>query len=121
MSQAVELLRKAGQQDELPRALLARATMLARWGRFEEAAVDLRAVLEMTRRGRMKLFEIDAKLQWVSLTIARFKASQISGESYINILEARQMLEGTREAIDELSYLRRRPEARALRAKLNQL
>ncbi|HKM54533.1 MAG: hypothetical protein WA746_29810 [Isosphaeraceae bacterium] len=119
MSQAVELLRKAGQQDELPRALLARATMLARWGRFEEAAVDLRAVLEMTRRGRMKLFEIDAKLQWVSLTIARFKASQISGESYI--LEARQMLEGTREAIDELSYLRRRPEARALRAKLNQL
>ena len=67
----------------------------------------------------MKLFEIDAKLQWVSLTIARFKASQISGESYI--LEARQMSEGTREAIDDLSYLRRRPEARDLRAKLNQL
>ena len=28
----------------------------------------------------MELFEIDAKLQWVNLTIARFKAFQISGE-----------------------------------------
>ena len=31
------------------------------------------------------------------------------------------MLEETREAIDDLSYLRRRPEAQALRPKLNQL
>ena len=67
----------------------------------------------------MKLFEVDAKLQWVSLTVARFKVSKISGEPYI--LEARQMLEEAREAIEDLDYLRRRPEARALRAKLDQL
>ncbi len=59
---AVQRLREAGQQDELPKGLLARASFLRDFDSREEAYRDLREALELSTRIGLRLHETDARL-----------------------------------------------------------
>jgi tetratricopeptide (TPR) repeat protein len=67
LDRAVDALRRASQEDELPRALLARAALRRFRSDFTGAAADLTEALEIAERGPMRLFECDAHLEWARL------------------------------------------------------
>jgi len=66
----VDGLREAAQEDDLPRGLLARATLRRVAGDSEGAAADLREAQEIAERGSMRLHEADAHLEWTRLHLA---------------------------------------------------
>jgi len=66
---AVEGLREAGDQVELPRGLLARATLRRRRLDVEAAIADLREAQEIAERGSMQLHEADTQLEWARLSL----------------------------------------------------
>jgi hypothetical protein len=70
LNQAVDGLREAGQEDDLPRGLLARAA----WGRwaahFAAAERDLRECEDIALRGGMQLHLIDCHLEAARLALA---------------------------------------------------
>ena len=68
---AVDSLRKAGTEDELPRGLLARAACLRDMGEWSAAARDLRETREIAERGEMRLFLTDWHLESARLLLAQ--------------------------------------------------
>ena len=74
LNQAVDGLREAGQEQELPRGLLARAAC-RRWAaHFPAAEQDLRECEEIARRGGMQLHLIDCHLEAARLALASGRA-----------------------------------------------
>jgi hypothetical protein len=71
---AVEGLRTSGQNDDLPRGLLARAAYFRGSGDWAAAARDLDEVLEIAEPGAMKLFLCDRALERARLALARLEA-----------------------------------------------
>ena len=69
LTRAVDGLRQAGQQDHIPRGLLARAAFYRATGEFERAQRDLAEAMAIATRGGMKLHECDAHLGYVRLYI----------------------------------------------------
>jgi tetratricopeptide (TPR) repeat protein len=67
LDRAVDGLRRAGQEDDLPRGLLARAALRRFRSDFPGAAADLTEALEIAERGPMRLHECDAHLEWARL------------------------------------------------------
>ncbi|HEX3529664.1 MAG TPA: tetratricopeptide repeat protein [Thermoanaerobaculia bacterium] len=67
LDRAVDGLRRAGQEDHLPRGLLARAALRRFRSDFTGAAADLTEALEIAERGSMLLHECDAHLEWARL------------------------------------------------------
>ena len=67
LDQAVEGLRRAGTEDELPLGLLARAALRRLRGDLPAAEADLSEALEIAERGSMRLHECDAHLEWARL------------------------------------------------------
>jgi tetratricopeptide (TPR) repeat protein len=67
LDRAVDGLREAGQEQELPRGLLARAALRRLSGGPDGAAADLLEAQEIAERGSMHLFEADAHLEWTRL------------------------------------------------------
>lgn len=67
LDQAVKGLWRAGQEDHLPRGLLARAAFRRVRGDLPRAEADLSEALEIAERGSMRLFECDAHLEWARL------------------------------------------------------
>lgn len=67
LDRAVAGLRRAGQEDHLPRGLLARAPLRRFRSDFSGAAADLSESLEIAERGPMRLHECDAHLEWARL------------------------------------------------------
>jgi hypothetical protein len=59
---AVDVLRRAGNQDDLPRGLLTRALHRAVIGDFDGAREDLDEAYEIAERGPMRLFLADIRL-----------------------------------------------------------
>jgi hypothetical protein len=68
---AVDGLRKSGQEDDLPRGLLARAACLRDMGEWSAAARDLRETREIAERGEMRLFLTDWHLESARLLLAQ--------------------------------------------------
>ncbi|HVF61645.1 MAG TPA: hypothetical protein VNJ70_17705 [Thermoanaerobaculia bacterium] len=70
LDRAVDGLRQAAQEDDLPRGPLARAALRRLASDFPAAAADLREVQEIAERGSMRLHEADAHLEWTRLHLA---------------------------------------------------
>ncbi len=63
-------LRQAGQQDDLPRGLLARAELHRFTGAFSKALNDLDEAFTIATRGGMRLHEADCHLEYARLYLA---------------------------------------------------
>jgi hypothetical protein len=99
----VEGLRQAGQQDYLPRGLLARAALRRLAGDLARARPDLDEALAIARRGGMKLHQADCHLEYARLYLALG-----------NRESARASLTTAKAMIREMGYGRREGEVAAL-------
>jgi tetratricopeptide (TPR) repeat protein len=73
LNQAVDGLRQAGQQDDLPRGLLARAELYRAQGEFDKAQHDLDEAMTIAERGEMGLHQADCHLGYARLYLAMGK------------------------------------------------
>jgi tetratricopeptide (TPR) repeat protein len=93
---AVDGLRQAGRQDELPRSLLARADLRRLTGDFRGAEDDLEDSLDICTRCELRLLEADTHLGYTRLHLAR-----------ANPVAARSSLTRARTLIEQTGYHRR--------------
>jgi tetratricopeptide (TPR) repeat protein len=107
LERAVDGLRQAGQQDELPRGLLARAELRLATGVLDRARADLDEALSVATRGGMRLHQADCHLACARLHLA-------CGEPD----PARRSLSIARAMIDEMGYHRRDREVAELEESL---
>ena len=107
LNQAVEGLRGAGTQHELPRGLLARAELHRVRTSFEKARHDLDEAMTIAERGSMGLHRADCHLEYARLYLAMDKKE-----------DARKNLDITREMIEEMGYHRRDTDVREIEEKL---
>ncbi|MDH4136579.1 MAG: hypothetical protein OEW09_07690, partial [Anaerolineae bacterium] len=96
LDQAMDGLRQAGQQDELPRGLLARAELRRVKGSLDRARADLDEALSIATRGGMRLHEADCHLEYARLHLA-------CGEQE----KAQESLAKAKEMIEDMGYHRR--------------
>ncbi len=96
LDQAVEFLRKSGEQDFLPRGLLARAELHRLRRDFDHARADLDEALAIATRGGMKLHEADGRLESARLHLALGEKDP-----------ARESLAQAKTIIDATGYHRR--------------
>jgi transcriptional regulator with XRE-family HTH domain/tetratricopeptide (TPR) repeat protein len=108
LHRALEGLRRAGHQDELPRGLLARAELRRVGGDCTGAEADLEEALALAARCGMALYEADALLGLVRLRLDRG-----------NREDARQALTRAQELIERTDYRRRAREAAELDRRLS--
>jgi tetratricopeptide (TPR) repeat protein len=99
LDRAVDGLRQAGQEDDLPRGFLARAALRRFRSDFAGAAADLAEALEIAERGPMRLHECDAHLEWARLC-----------RDQENFAEARGHVARARELVNKTGYKRRERE-----------
>lgn len=108
LNQAVDGLREAGQEDDLPRGLLARAA----WGRwaahFAAAERDLQECEDIAQRGGMQLHLIDCHLEAARLALA-------AGQPVL-ARTAAEHLAAAQAGIAKTGYKRRRAEAEQIAA-----
>ncbi|HEX4951944.1 MAG TPA: tetratricopeptide repeat protein, partial [Thermoanaerobaculia bacterium] len=103
LDRAVEGLRQAAQEDDLPRGLLARAAFRRLTGNLDAAAVDVGEALEIAERGGMRLHQADAHLEWTRLHLQQDDPAT-----------ARTHLASARELVTTCGYGRRLREVRWL-------
>jgi tetratricopeptide (TPR) repeat protein len=108
LHRAVDGLRQAGQIDELPRGLLARAELYRFTGDYERAGRDLAEVLRIAKRGGMGLHLADYHLESARLHLAQGNPDK-----------AREHLATAREMIEHMGYHRRDNEVSELAAQLS--
>jgi tetratricopeptide (TPR) repeat protein len=70
LQRAVDGLRKAGELDELPRGLLARAELRRVTGEYQRARADLNEAQRIAERGEMRLHLSDCHLERARLCLA---------------------------------------------------
>jgi tetratricopeptide (TPR) repeat protein len=132
LEQALDALRAAGQLDDVPRGLLARAAFRRSAGDWEGAARDLDEVEEIAEPGPMRLFLCDMALERARLAFARIAAFAPlngliddgppqpvppgAGESAKLTEEARANLATARVLIERCGYHRRDEELAELEA-----
>ncbi len=104
---ALEVLRRAGQEDDLPRGLLAQAALRRLQGDLPAAETDLTEALEIAERGSMRLHECDAHLEWARLCRQRGDREGLQR----HVARARWLVE-------ETGYGRRRREVEWLERQL---
>lgn len=107
LDQAVDGLRWAGQEDDMPRGLLARAALRRFRFDFTDAAADLTEALEIAKRGRMRLHECDAHLEWTRLC-----------RDQVTLATACQHVARARVLVNETGYGRREREVKWLEGEL---
>jgi tetratricopeptide (TPR) repeat protein len=110
LKRAVDGLRQAGQQDDLPRGLLARAELCRVTGDLAEAQRDLEEALSIATRGGMRLHEADCHLEYARLHLA-------CGDNE----KARESLAKAKGMIKEMGYHRRDGEVAELEGELESL
>jgi tetratricopeptide (TPR) repeat protein len=103
LDRAVDGLRQAGHEDQLPRGHLARAALRRFRCDFTGAAADLTEALEIAVRGRMRLHECDAHLE--SARLCRDQG---------DVAAARRHVARARVLVQETGYGRREREVRWL-------
>jgi tetratricopeptide (TPR) repeat protein len=91
LDRVVDSLRQSGQEDDLPRGLLARAALLRFRGDLAGAEADLSEALEIAERGSMRLFECDAHLEWARL--CRVRGETEAADRHLAV--ARKLVEET--------------------------
>jgi tetratricopeptide (TPR) repeat protein len=96
---AVARLREAGQDQEIPRGLLARAALHRLTGAHDLARADLTEAEDIATRGHMRLHETDAHLEWTRLH-----------RDTDDLAAAREHLAKARALVDATGYERRRRE-----------
>ncbi|MCA8953097.1 MAG: tetratricopeptide repeat protein, partial [Planctomycetes bacterium] len=104
---ALSHLRKAGNEDEIPRGLLARATFHRLADDLSSAMKDLDAAQKLCRRHDLRLFEADVALE-------RARCQLAAGER----ADAGATLSVARELIAAMNYGRYRSELTRLQAEL---
>jgi nucleoside phosphorylase/tetratricopeptide (TPR) repeat protein len=107
LDRAVDGLRQAGQQDDLPRGLLARTELRRVMGQLDKAQRDLDEAFSIATRGGMRLHEADCHLAYARLYLAR-------GEKD----EARKSLAKAKHIIEQTGYHRRDKEVAELEGQL---
>ncbi len=132
LDEAVEGLRASGQNDDVPRGLLARAAFRRAVGDWDGAARDLDEVQEIAEPGPMRLFLCDCALERARLALAQREAfaplnglvdasppppapPDAAAAAGLNE-EARVQLDAARKLIAECGYHRRDEERSALDA-----
>ncbi|MCP4654989.1 MAG: hypothetical protein GY856_06170, partial [bacterium] len=110
LDRAVDVLRQSGQEDDLPRGLLARAALHRLRGDAPAAAADLAEAEEIAERGHMRLHEADAHLEWTRLHLR-------TGDGDA----ARRHFERAREMVASTGYGRREREVAYLASRLSAL
>ncbi len=103
MNRAVDGLRNAGTQYELPRGFLARAALYREQKQFGKARADLDEAYEIAEMGEQRLHLTDYYLESCRLFLAEGKGD-----------EARVSLDKAKGLIEETGYGRRIPEAEQL-------
>ena len=88
LRQAVDGLRQAGQQDDLPRGLLARAELYRVTEDFPNAQRDLDEAMKIATRSGMRMHEADAHLKYARLHLAmgdkdKARASLAAGKAIV--------------------------------------
>jgi len=76
LNQAVEGLRKAGQQEFIINGLLARAALFRAQGRFDRAQTDLSEAHDIAEQGGMGLFLADIHLESCRLCLAQSQTQE---------------------------------------------
>jgi tetratricopeptide (TPR) repeat protein len=107
LQQAVDGLRQAGTQHELPRALLARAALYRVQGDFAQAQRDLDEAMTIATRGEMGLHQADGHLAYAWLYLAMGDTAR-----------ARESLATTRAMVTRMGYHRRDAEVQELEEQL---
>jgi tetratricopeptide (TPR) repeat protein len=111
LNQAVRGLREAGQQDDLPRGLFARAFLYRLQNDFSHAWDDLAEAQEIAERGGMKLWLVDYHLEAARVIGSQFSAisdqpsensSQRSAISFRLIEEGREVSVNMEGMVDRL-------------------
>ncbi len=99
LNRAVDGLRRAGTEHNLPWGLLARAALRRFCADFPGAAADLTEALEIAERGPMRLHECDAHLEWARLW-----------RDQGDLATARRHVARSRELVNETGYGQRERE-----------
>ena len=99
LNQALEGLRNAGSQNNLPLGLLARAELYRVTKVFDKAQKDLTETMTIATRGGMRLHEADCHLEQARLHIAMGNKD-----------ESRESYEIARDMVNEMGYHRRDKE-----------
>jgi tetratricopeptide (TPR) repeat protein len=107
LDRAVDCLRRAAHEDDLPRGLLARAILRRFQSNFPGATADLTEALEIAERGPMRLHECDAHLEWARLC-----------RDQGDLAAARLHVARARVLVNETGYGRREREVRWLEGAL---
>jgi tetratricopeptide (TPR) repeat protein len=107
LDRAVDGLRRSGREDILPSGLLARAALRRFRADFSGADADLTEALEIAERGRMRLHEHDAHLEWARLC-----------RDQGDLAAARRHVARARVLVNETGYGRREREVRWLEKNL---
>jgi tetratricopeptide (TPR) repeat protein len=122
LDEAVDGLRKSGNQDEIPRGLLARAELYRYQRSYEKAWVDLEEAKEIAERGQMNLYLADYHLESARLCLAENAHSEyrISNTECrtTKFNEARQHYEEAAKRVQDMGYHRRDPEVLLIQAEL---
>ncbi|MCI0552831.1 MAG: hypothetical protein L0287_17920, partial [Anaerolineae bacterium] len=122
LQQAVAGLREAGQQDDLPRGLFARAACYRAQNEFAPAWADLEEAREIAERGEMKLHLADYHLEACRLCLAENSVGASGPLAPTTKMDgARQHLETAASMIENMGYGRRKPEVEQLRKELESL
>ena len=109
LDQAVDGLRAAGQQDYLPRGLLARAELYRQQGNYDHAEKDLQEVFEIAERGEMQLHLCDYHLATAKLLHTRTDQALDQNQQAIT-----HHLQTAEQIIHQTHYHRRLPELKQL-------
>ena len=107
IEEAMDYLRSAARQDELPRGHLARASLYTELRHFEQAKEELDSVLEIARRSEMLFFEAEAYLEYARLHTAQ--RSHAKGHDYLLL---------TSNMINKLGYWRLKKELASVKRHL---
>jgi hypothetical protein len=107
LQQAVDGLRQAGHQDELPRGLLARAELYRVQSDFAQARRDLDVAMTIATRGEMGLYQADGHLAYARLYLAMGDTPR-----------ARESLATARAMVTRMGYHRRDAEVQELEEQL---
>jgi hypothetical protein len=107
LNDAVDGLRRAGTQDELPRGFFARAALYRVVGNYDMARRDIDDALDIATRGQMRLHQADCHLEYARLHLRMGDKDN-----------ARQRLAVARTIIEATGYHRRDREVADLDAQL---
>jgi hypothetical protein len=134
LDEAIDGLRAAGQFDDLPLGLIARAAFRRSVGDWDRAALDLDEVEEIAEPGPMRLFLCDMAIERARLALARIEAfaplngltdegqpkpvAPVSEELKQLVAEATNNLAKAEELISDCGYHRRDEELTELRSVL---